>query len=157
MTPENETQPATGSQADPGAGSAAGSDPAPRPSDSEAAHRPEEGSSVRTGEGSPSFAPDAGHGGSGRDRKTDYGSATANAGDGTGDLTAGPAVADALPPDAVAERADIAADDVGASAFAQAADEEARARSRNATGAAAPRSGALPSGGQGREVDPGVG
>lgn len=100
--------------------------------------------------------------GGGPDRRADYGgaprSATANSGDGTGDLTAGPAVADRLPPDAVSERAEIAADDVGASAFAEAAGDERTGRlDDDDSNPTTEGSGAMASDVQGLEVDPGAG
>lgn len=169
MAPESENRPEDQPFKNPtGAPEPDGGEPksfgaeASRPSDVEVAHRPNEGSSVRSGEGEPSTTQEYGQGGSGRDRRLDYGaasgSATANAGDGTGDLTAGAALADALPPDAVAERADIAADDAGASAFAQAAGEARTGRlDDDESNPTTEGSGAMPGASQGRDVDPGAG
>lgn len=161
MAPENQSQPSSGSYKNPTGTpepgerepKTFGADPDRRTSDLDASHQPNEGSSVRSGDGEPSAAQEFGQGGHGRDRRLDYGSspgsATANAGDGTGDLTAGSAVADALPPDAVAEEAEIAADDVGASAFAEAAGARANPTTEG--------SGAMADDPQGDEVDPGAG
>lgn len=132
---------------------------------SETQSRPEDGAfknptgSPEPGDHEPkSFGADGSVPGGGRDRRLDYGNATANAGDGTGDLTAGPAVADALPPDAVAERADIAADDAGASAFAEAAGEQRTGRlDDDESNPTTEGSGAMASDVQGQEVDPGAG
>jgi hypothetical protein len=75
-----------------------------------------------------------------------------------GEPTAGPAAAEALPPEVVAERADIAADDVGASAFAEAAGEQRTGRlDDDESNPTTEGSGAMASDVQGREVDPGAG